>query len=76
MFPQLLAKALELVRGCNCCATSGCPACIQSMSCAEYNAVLHKAAAVAILELTLAAEAEYAERLQKEVIHSVVFLTE
>ena len=68
LFPQLLTKALALVRGCNCRSTSGCPACIQSMSCDEYNAVLHKEAAIAILEITLAAEAEYAERLQKQVL--------
>ncbi len=37
------------------------------MSCDEYNAVLHKDAAIAILEITLAAEAEYAERLEKQV---------
>ena len=67
LFPQLLAKALELVMGCNCRATSGCPACIQSMSCDEYNAVLHKDAAIAILEITLEAEAEYAERTRKQV---------
>ena len=70
LFPQLLAKALELVMGCNCRSTSGCPACIQSMSCDEYNAVLHKDAAIAILEITLEAEAEYAERTKKQVIHS------
>lgn len=68
LFPQLLTKALELVKGCNCRSTSGCPACIQSMSCDEYNAVLHKDAAIAILEITLAAEADYAERLQKQVL--------
>ena len=72
LFPQLLAKALELVMGCNCRATSGCPACIQSMSCDEYNAVLHKDAAIAILEITLEAEAEYAERTKKQVICSNV----
>ena len=70
LFPQLLAKALELVMGCNCRATSGCPACIQSMSCDEYNAVLHKDAAIAILEITLEAEAEYAERTKKQVMRS------
>ena len=70
LFPQLLAKALELVMGCNCRATSGCPACIQSMSCDEYNAVLHKDAAIAILEITLEAEAEYAERTRKQVMRS------
>ena len=37
------------------------------MSCDEYNAVLHKDAGIAILEMTLAAEGEYAERLQKQV---------
>ena len=38
------------------------------MSCDEYNAVLHKDAGIAILEMTLAAEAEYAERSQKQVV--------
>lgn len=60
------------MRGCNCRSTSGCPACIQSMSCDEYNAVLHKDAGIAILEMTLAAEAEYAERLQKQVVPQVI----
>ena len=67
LFPQLLTKALELVRGCTCRSTSGCPGCIQSMSCDEYNAVLHKDAGIAILEITLAAETEYAERMEKQV---------
>jgi len=42
------------------------------MSCDEYNAVLHKDAGIAILEMTLAAEAEYAERLQKQVVPQVI----
>jgi DEAD/DEAH box helicase domain-containing protein len=42
---------------------SGCPSCTQHLGCTEYNAVLHKRAAVAILELTLAAEREHAARM-------------
>ncbi|BDA42593.1 probable ATP-dependent helicase hrq1 [Coccomyxa sp. Obi] len=64
LFPQLLRRALELIRGCDCRSVSGCPACTQHMGCTEYNAVLHKHAAIVVLELTLAAEVEYAERLQ------------
>lgn len=67
LFPQLLQRALELIRGCDCRSMSGCPACIQSLGCTEYNAVLHKRAAIAVLELTLAAEAEYADRLRLQV---------
>lgn len=67
LFPQLLRRALELIRGCDCRSVSGCPACTQHMGCTEYNAVLHKHAAIAVLELTLAAEIEYAERLRLQV---------
>lgn len=70
LFPQLLRKALELVRGCDCRSLSGCPACVQHLGCTEYNAVLHKRAAIAVLELTLSAEAEYAERLRLQVQRS------
>jgi ATP-dependent helicase YprA (DUF1998 family) len=42
---------------------SGCPACVQHLGCTEYNAVLHKRAAVAILEITLRAEAEHRARV-------------
>ena len=62
MFGELLELALELLRGCDCSGAWGCPACVQHAGCGEYNAVLHKEAAVAILELTLAAQAEFRER--------------
>lgn len=63
-FGELLELALELVRGCDCAGAWGCPACVQHGGCGEYNAVLHKEAAVAILELTLAAQAEFRERMR------------
>ena len=63
-FGELLELALELVRGCDCAGAWGCPACVQHGGCGEYNAVLHKEAAVAILELTLAAQAEFRERVR------------
>ena len=42
---------------------SGCPGCVQHLGCTEYNAVLHKRAAIAILEVTLASEREHAARI-------------
>jgi DEAD/DEAH box helicase domain-containing protein len=66
LFPQLLQRALELIRGCTCRAMSGCPACIQHLGCTEYNAVLHKRAAITVLECTLAAETEYVSRMQQQ----------
>ena len=64
VFGELLELALELVRGCDCSGAWGCPACVQHSGCGEYNAVLHKEAAVAILELTLAAQTEFRERVR------------
>lgn len=49
LFPQLLRRALQLVRECGCAGRSGCPACVQHTECGEYNAVLHKQAAAAVL---------------------------
>ena len=63
LFPQLLQRALELVSRCACASMSGCPSCTQHLGCTEYNAVLHKRAAIAILELTLEAEREHAGRM-------------
>eukprot|EP00891_Asterochloris_glomerata_P009914 jgi/Astpho2/9914/e_gw1.00152.3.1_t len=64
LFGQLLEKALELVLNCTCTKSSGCPSCIQSADCGEYNAVLHKEAAVIVLQSTLEAEAEHFARMQ------------
>ncbi len=66
VFGDLLELALELVRGCACAGDCGCPACVQHTGCGEYNAVLHKQAAIAILELTLAAQAEYRARVRMQ----------
>jgi Domain of unknown function (DUF1998) len=46
-FP-LLRAALALLRDCAC--KRGCPACIQSFGCSNYNALLDKAGAMVILE--------------------------
>lgn len=53
LFPQLLRRALRLVRECGCAGCAGCPACVQHADCSEYNAVLHKTAAAALLEALL-----------------------
>ncbi|KAL4447650.1 hypothetical protein ABPG75_004869 [Micractinium tetrahymenae] len=53
LFPQLLRRALRLVRDCDCSGRAGCPACVQHADCSEYNAVLHKRAAAAVLEALL-----------------------
>ncbi|KAL5993779.1 hypothetical protein ACLOJK_038136 [Asimina triloba] len=50
IFGELLAAALEIVTTCACSGDSGCPNCIQSLSCHEYNEVLDKSAAIMILE--------------------------
>ena len=53
LFPQLLRRALELVRECGCSSATGCPACVQHTECGEYNAALHKTAAALVLEALL-----------------------
>ncbi|KAK9819572.1 hypothetical protein WJX81_002582 [Elliptochloris bilobata] len=72
VFGELLELALELVHSCNCAGMWGCPACVQHSGCGEYNAVLHKEAAVAILELTLAAQAEFRERARLQRAHGAL----
>lgn len=49
MFPTLLRRALELVEGCDCDSVNGCPACIQSTECTQYNAVLERQAGLRVL---------------------------
>ncbi|KAL6746607.1 hypothetical protein V8C86DRAFT_1481591 [Haematococcus lacustris] len=56
LFPKLLQRALDLVRGCPCTYEKGCPACVQHLDCKNYNAVLNKQATVLVLEQCLAAE--------------------
>ncbi|KAG6535035.1 hypothetical protein ZIOFF_008953 [Zingiber officinale] len=61
LFRELLTAALELVSTCNCLSSSGCPNCIQALSCSEYNEVLHKDAAILILKSVIQAEMSYFE---------------
>ncbi|GMH38722.1 hypothetical protein BSKO_06606 [Bryopsis sp. KO-2023] len=52
----LLGKAYELVKDCGCELQTGCPGCVQSTKCDEYNTVLCKEAALMILKGILVAE--------------------
>ncbi|XP_010936422.1 uncharacterized protein [Elaeis guineensis] len=61
LFGELLTAALELVSTCNCMSCSGCPHCVQVLSCGEYNEVLDKEAAIVILEGVIEAEKSYFE---------------
>ncbi|KAK9278899.1 hypothetical protein L1049_028480 [Liquidambar formosana] len=62
-FTELLACALELLTSCCCSGDTGCPNCIQSLACHEYNEVLHKDAAIIIIKGVLDAEKLYFEGL-------------
>ncbi|CAI8589589.1 unnamed protein product, partial [Vicia faba] len=55
-FTKFLAAALEVLTCCRCSAEVGCPNCIQSFACHEYNEVLHKDAAIMIIKGILDAE--------------------
>ncbi|TVU33680.1 hypothetical protein EJB05_25513, partial [Eragrostis curvula] len=50
LFGELLVAALELVSTCSCTNSDGCPNCIQSFACGEYNKNLDKQAALLILK--------------------------
>lgn len=56
IFTELLTAALELLTSCCCSGVSGCPNCSQSLSCQEYNEVLHKETAIMIIKGVLDAE--------------------
>ncbi|XP_024633112.1 uncharacterized ATP-dependent helicase YprA isoform X2 [Medicago truncatula] len=49
-FTKFLAAALEVLTCCRCSAEVGCPNCVQSFACHEYNEVLHKDAAIMIIK--------------------------
>ncbi|XP_061350533.1 uncharacterized protein LOC133295696 isoform X2 [Gastrolobium bilobum] len=55
-FTKLLAAALEVLTCCCCSVEVGCPNCVQSFACHEYNEVLHKDAAIMIIKSILDAE--------------------
>ncbi|KAL6855867.1 hypothetical protein ACP4OV_018669 [Aristida adscensionis] len=59
LFGELLLAALELVSTCNCTSSAGCPNCIQSLTCSEYNEVLDKEAAILILKGVIDHERSY-----------------
>ncbi|GAB4845369.1 hypothetical protein Ancab_038777 [Ancistrocladus abbreviatus] len=58
LFTEILTAALELLLSCCCAGDTGCPNCVQSLACHEYNEVLHKEAAIMIIQGVLEAEKE------------------
>ncbi|KAJ4755387.1 ATP-dependent helicase HRQ1 [Rhynchospora pubera] len=62
LFGELLIAALELVSTCSCVAPTGCPNCVQTPTCDEYNEVLNKEAAIIILKGIIEAEKCYFEQ--------------
>ncbi|XP_048137727.1 uncharacterized ATP-dependent helicase YprA isoform X2 [Rhodamnia argentea] len=55
-FRELLTVALEVISSCCCVGNTGCPRCVQSLACHEYNEDLHKDAAIMIIKGVLDAE--------------------
>ena len=49
IFEELLQAAQELVDGCDCESDAGCPSCVHSSTCSEYNEVLHKGGSSLVL---------------------------
>ncbi|XP_059453824.1 uncharacterized protein LOC132184275 isoform X1 [Corylus avellana] len=62
LFTELLTAALELLTSCYCLGDAGCPNCVQSFACHEYNEVLHKDAAIIILKGVLDTDKLYFRR--------------
>ncbi|GMH17030.1 hypothetical protein Nepgr_018871 [Nepenthes gracilis] len=58
LFTEMLTAALQLLTSCYCASDIGCPNCIQSLACHEYNEILHKDAAIMIIKGVLDAEKE------------------
>lgn len=52
-FTELLKDAGELLKSCSKCpAETGCPKCVQTFGCRGYNELLHKKAAIMIIQVT------------------------
>ncbi|XP_043813361.1 uncharacterized ATP-dependent helicase YprA isoform X3 [Manihot esculenta] len=62
-FTELLYAALELLTSCRCSGITGCPSCVQSMACHEFNEEIHKDAAILIIKGVLDAEKSYLEKM-------------
>lgn len=57
---KVLHKVLEFMRSCPCAL--GCPACVHSTQCGDYNGLIDKAGAVDLVELLI----QYRERFKAE----------
>ena len=66
LFGNLLRAALELMEQCGCESRGGCPDCIHSGQCSQYNAMLDKEAGMIILKVVLESEDAYLEGLRSQ----------
>ncbi|KNA22801.1 hypothetical protein SOVF_030700 [Spinacia oleracea] len=53
LFNDLLTSALDMLTSCYCSEDVGCPNCVQTLACQEYNELLHKDAAIMIIKVSL-----------------------
>ncbi|KAL2935519.1 ATP-dependent helicase HRQ1 [Bienertia sinuspersici] len=72
LFNDLLTSALDMLTSCYCSGDVGCPNCVQTLACQEYNELLHKDAAIMIIKGVLEAEDLYFRQcsgsLEKETV--------
>ncbi|XP_021757197.1 uncharacterized protein LOC110722235 [Chenopodium quinoa] len=59
LFNDMLTSALDMLTSCYCSGDVGCPNCVQTLACQEYNELLHKDAAIMIIKGVLEAEDLY-----------------
>ncbi|VVB13674.1 unnamed protein product [Arabis nemorensis] len=52
-FTELLKASLDLLNSCSCLAETGCPSCVQNFACQEYNELVHKQAAIMIIQVMI-----------------------
>eukprot|EP00644_Phytophthora_capsici_P013484 jgi/Phyca11/548630/estExt2_Genewise1Plus.C_PHYCAscaffold_290303 len=50
VLPKLIDKAWVIISECSCSCSDGCPACIQSTGCSEFNKVLDKQGSLEVLD--------------------------
>ncbi|KMT10853.1 hypothetical protein BVRB_5g113540 isoform A [Beta vulgaris subsp. vulgaris] len=62
VFDDMLTSALDMLTSCYCSADAGCPNCVQTLACQEYNELLHKDAAIMIIKGVLEAEDLYSQQ--------------